>query len=123
MVLKSGRENGKIISAPILIGVLLMLGVCLASASEWNPSFGFFSQNSLYTVLNALKIADRTAIYGEVPMGRLRDRVVAASQSCLCVSSNLKLFKGRSAIILYTRIAGTVFKGREPKGTDMISLE
>ena len=125
MVLKSGREKGKIISASILIGALLVLGACFASASAlpWNPSAGFFSQNSLFTLLNALKIADITVVCGEAPMGRLRNQVIAVSQFCVCSSSNPKLFEGRSEILLYAHIAGSIFYEREPNGTDMISLE
>ena len=123
MALKSRRGKDIIICASILIGVLLLLGVCLASASAWNPSADFSPRNCLYTLLNELKTADRTAVYCEAPRGRLRDRVISASHFYLASSSNLKLFEGRSEIVPYTGITGTVFEKPGPSGADMVSRE
>ena len=123
MTLKSRRVKGIVICASILISVLLLFGVCLASASAWNPSADFSPQNGLYTLLNALKTADRTAVYSETPRARLRDRVFQASHSCAAAYSNLKLFESRSGIVLYAGIAGTIFEKPEPRGADMVSRE
>lgn len=123
MVLKSGREKGIILYASIFTGVLLVLGVCLASASTWNPSAGFFGENCLCSFLNALKIAEEAVVYGEVPRARLYDRVFSASQFCMGASSNLKLFEDRSECVLYAGIPGAIFEKPEPNGTDMVSLE
>ena len=123
MVLQSRRGKGKIICASILTGAFLLFCACLASAYTWNSSAGFFSHNCLYTFLNALKIADRTAVYGEAPRPGPHDRVISGSQLCVCASSNLKLYDGMSKIVLCAGIAGTIFIKPDTNGTDMVSHE
>ena len=123
MVLTSGRRKGIISYASILTGILLILGACLASASTWNPSADFFSQNCFYTFPNPLKIVEEAAIYDGVSGTRLYDRVFSASQSCIDASTNLKLSEDRSESVLYAGIAGVIFEKPEPNGTDMVSRE
>ena len=123
MVFKSGRGKGSIICASILIGALLSLGASLATASIWGLFAGFFPQNYLYTLLNALTTADRMAAYDEAPKGKLRGWINSPSQVCAGASSNLKLFEGRSVNALYARITGTVIEKSQPNGTDMVLRE
>ena len=123
MILKSRRGKGDIICVSILIGGLCLYGICLASESAWNPSAGFFPQSCLYNLLNALKSADRTAVYGDVPRAGLRDPVISAYHFCVGASSNLKWFDDRSGIVLQAGIADTIFEKTEPNGADMVSRE
>ena len=123
MILNSERKTGRIICASILTGVLLVFGVCFASASTWNTSARFFSGNCLYTFINALKIVDSTAICGETSRIRLRDQIFSDSGFCAVASFNLKFFEGWSEITPYSGIAGTLFEKPKPNGADMVSRE
>ena len=123
MAFKSGRGKGNIICASTLVSVLLLLGVGLAAAPIWSPSAVFFPQNCLYTLLNAMKTADRTSVYYEAPRTRLRDWVNFASQLCAGAPSSLKLFEDRIEFTLYARIAGAMMEKPEPDGANMVLRE
>ena len=123
MVSNSGRERCRIICASVLAGVLLVFGVCFASASTWNPSARFFSGNCLYTFINELKITDSTAICGETSRIRLRDQIFSDSGFCAGASFCFKFFEDQSEITPYSGITGTIFEKPKPNGTDMVSRE
>jgi hypothetical protein len=119
----AGRGKGGIICAPVFIGVILVLGVCLASVSVWNPSAGFFPQNCLYTFLSELQIAGSTATCSEVLRSGLSDELVSASRFWAGTYLNLKLLEDRGESVPHLGTGGVIFEKTEPNGADMVSRE